>query len=85
MTVDVCVKADSWISNIKWIWRLVQHPGIMFNQWECVYYVGVYKFGCSVNIVWFMMLVNIVRLMVLMCAGSSRVYGLHSCRVSLQL
>jgi hypothetical protein len=37
----------------------MQHLGIMFDQWECVYYVSVYKFGCSVNIVRLRMLVNI--------------------------
>jgi hypothetical protein len=47
----------------------MQHFGIMFDQWECAYYVSVYKFGCLVNIVRFMMLVNSVRLMMYMCAG----------------
>jgi hypothetical protein len=52
----------------------MQHLGIMFDQWECSYYVSVYKFGWLVNIVRLMVFVNIVRLMVLMCAGSSSVY-----------
>jgi hypothetical protein len=37
----------------------MQRPGIMFDQWECVYYVSVYESGCFVNIVRFRMLVNI--------------------------
>jgi hypothetical protein len=37
----------------------MQHLGIMFDQWECVYYASVYKSGCFVNIVPFRMLVNI--------------------------
>ena len=52
----------------------MQQFGIMFDQWECVCYVSVYKFGWCVNIVWFMMLVNIVRFMVFMRAGGPSVY-----------
>jgi hypothetical protein len=45
----------------------MQHLGIMFDQWECVCYVSVYKFGWLVHIVRLMVFVNIVRFMMLVC------------------
>jgi hypothetical protein len=61
----------------------MQHSGFCLTSGKCVCYVSVYKFGrpvntvrvmMCVNMVWFIVLINIMQLVVLMCASGSCVY-----------